>query len=183
MTVTLSGNGVSPFDEVTLSTDAASVEIDIRDDASQNIILVTGTVGADTDSIYGRFKLLDSGGSDINNARGRLMSSNTTSTSFWNSSAIATNYYGLGNDNSDSDINGERMSFMVWITCSQNASEPFYDVGMQGFIVSHGTGSNVYLSRVGNYYEGIADPRKFKVYFTSGNVTTASLKSYIIGTD
>jgi len=183
MTVTLSGNGVSPFDEVTLSTDAASVEIDIRDDTSQNIILVSGTVGADTDNVYGRFKLLDSGGSDINNARGRMMSSGTTSTSYWNLSALATNYYGLGNSNADTNIAGERLSFMTWITCSQNASEPFYDVGMQGFIVSHGTGTTTYLSRAGNYYEGTADPRKFKVYFSSGNVSTASLKSYIIGTD
>ena len=183
MTVTLSGNGVSPFDEATVTTDAASVEVDIRDNTSQNIILVSGTVGADTDNIYGRFKLLDSSGTDIGNGRGRLMSSNTTTTSYWNLSALATNYYGLGNNSSDSNIAGERMSFMVWITCSQNASQPFYDVGMQGFIVSHGTGSTSYLSRNGTYYEGTADPRKFKVYFSSGNVSTASLKSYIIGTD
>lgn len=183
MTLTLSGNGFSPFDEVTVTTDAASVEIDIRDDTSQNVCLVMGTIGAATDGVYGRFKLLDSGGTDIGNARGRMAALGSSNSSFWNLSALSTNYFALGNNNSDSNINGERMSFMVWINATQNASEPFFDVSIHGFITSHGTGSTAYLSRNGNYYAGSADPRKFKVYLNSGNISTASLKSYIIGTD
>lgn len=184
MTVTLGGNGIAPFDEATLTTDAASIEVNIRDDTSQNVSLVMGTFGAATNNVYGRFKLLDSGGSDIGNANGRVASvGNTTSTTTWQISALSTNYYGLGNSNSDSDINGERANFMLWVQMSQNASEPFYDVSMHGFINVHSTGSTIYIQRNGNYYEGAADPRKLQIYLSSGNLSTASLKSYIIGTD
>jgi hypothetical protein len=183
MTVTLGGNGLIPFDEATTTVDASDIQVDIRDDTAQNVCLVVGTVGSDTDNVYGRFQLRDSSNSNISNARGRMMSSNTTTTSYWNVSALSTNYYGLGYSNSRGSIDGERLSFMLWIMCSQNASNPFFDVSMQGFVVSHGTGSTVYLSRNGNYYRGTADPRKFNFYFNSGNISNASLKSYIIGQD
>ena len=52
MTVTLGGNGIAPFDEATLTTDAASIEVNIRDDTSQNVSLVMGTFGAATNNVY-----------------------------------------------------------------------------------------------------------------------------------
>lgn len=184
MTIVLGGNGLTPFDEATVTTNAASVEVDIRDDATQNVCLVMGTVGAASDGVYGRMQLLDSGGTAINNTRGKMANvGDTTSTSIWHTSEVSTNYYALGSASSDSSVAGERLNFMLWINAAQNASEPFFDVSAFGFIHVHGTGTVQYLSRNSWYYEGAAAPYKLKFFFNSGNISTASLKSYIIGSD
>jgi len=182
VTVTLDGNGFAPFDEATISTDAASVTIDISDDSNQNICLVMGSVGADTDNAFGRMQLLDSGSSAITNVRGNTASLGVTnSTIQLTGDVFTTNYYGLGNASSDSSIAGERMQLMTWIQASQNASEPFYDVVVRTFSTQAYTNNNVFQSSVGLYFQGTAVPRKLKFYFSSGNISTASLKSYIIG--
>ena len=134
MTVTLGGNGVSPFDEVTLSTDAASIVVDIRDDTSQNVILVTGTFGVDTDSVYGRFSLLDSSDTVLTDIKGRAGVFNSTNSTSNFATSISSNYFALGNSNSDSNIDGERLSFDAIIHASQNSSQPFYDIIFLGFL-------------------------------------------------
>ena len=184
MTITLGGNGLTPFDEIEESGNVASVEVDIRDDDSQNICLVMGTVGSNSDNVFGRVQLLDSGGTVISNIKGRSASVGiTTSTGAWSSDLISTNVYGVGNSSSDSSISGERMQLMVWIQAAQNASQPFYDVTMHIFSNFTYTSGAFYSGRSGAYYQGAANPRTLKFFFSSGDISNANLKSFIIGTD
>ena len=170
MTVTLGGNGLQFFDSVVLTSDAGSVTIDIRDDASQDICLVTGTVGCSIDNSYGRFKLQEADGTDISAVRGRsAVVGNTTTTSSWGTTAVGTNIYGVGSQ-----------SFMLWINASRVASEPYRDVHCHGFMVTHGTGTTVYIHRNAWYYEATPAPYKLVYYWNQGNITTADIKSYLI---
>ena len=184
MTITYGGNGLTPFDEIEESGNVTSVEVDIRDDDTQNICLVMGTVGCATDSVFGRIQLLDSGGTAISNILGRSASVGvTTNTGSWSSDLVSTNYYGLGNLNSDSSISGERMQLMIWIQTAQNASQPFYDVSMHIFSNFVYTSGAMYSGRSGAIYKGTANPRTLKFFFNSGVLSNANLKSFIIGTD
>ena len=183
MTVILGGDGLTPFDEVTLSTDAATMAVNIRDSTSQNIILVTGTFGVDTDGVYGRFSLLDSSDTALTDIKGRAGVFASTSSTANFTSSVSSNYFSLGNSNSDSNIDGERMSFHAQIHASQNSSQPFYDISFYACCVWVGTSNSPNIGNTYAYYRAAADPRKFKIHLSSGNISTGSLKSYIIGKD
>ena len=182
MTVSFDGNGLVPFDEVTISTNAASGVIDICDDSNQNICLVTGTMGAATDASFTRFQLLDGSSNVIGNIKGNSgsvgYSSDTTQLA---SNVMAGNYGSMGNLNSDIFINGERMNLFIWIEASQNASQPFYDVSIKLFSTFIANTGDADQGHAGAYYQGPAIPRKLKFYMSTGNVSTASFKSYILG--
>ena len=182
MTVSFDGNGFIPFDEVTLSTNATTVTIDINDDSNQNICLVTGSVGAATDNAFGRLQLLDSSSNAISSMKGNTGTIGVTTTTLQTSGTdFTTNYYGQGNLNSDSAVGGERMQLMLWIQASQNASEPYYDVHVKLFSTFTYTNGNAYQGQSGQYYQGIAVPRKLKFFWATGDISTASFKSYILG--
>lgn len=182
MTVSFDGNGFIPFDEATLSTNAASVTIDINDDSNQNICLVTGSVGAATDNVFGRLQLLDSSDTAIGNMKGNTGTIGVTTTTVQTSlTNFTSNYYAQGNLNSDSAVSGERMQLMIWIQASQNASEPFYDVHVKLFSTFAYTNGNIYQGQSGQYYQGTAVPRKLKFFWNTGDISTASFKSYILG--
>ena len=182
MTVSFNGNGFIPFDEATVSTNATTVTIDINDDSNQNICLVTGSVGPYTDNAFGRLQLLDSSGTAISNLKGNTgtigVTTNTIQTSGTN---FTSNYYGQGSFASDSQISGERMQLMIWIQASQNASEPFYDVHVKLFSTFTYTNGNAYQGETGQYWQGTAVPRKLKFFWNTGDISTASFKSYILG--
>lgn len=182
MTVSFDGNGLVPFDEVTISTDAASGTIDICDDSNQNICLVTGTMGAATDANFTRFQLLDGSSNVISNVKGNSGSVGySTSTTQLATNVMPANYGSMGNLNSDIFINGERMSLYAWIEASQNASQPFYDVSVYIFSSYATNTGDILQGHTGAYYQGTAVPRKLKFYMNTGNVSTASFKSYILG--
>lgn len=182
MTVSLTGNGFIPFDEVTLSTNATTVTIDINDDSNQNICLVTGSVGPSTDNAFGRLQLLDSSGTAIGSLKGNTGSVGVTNSTLQTSGTnFTSNYYGQGNLNSDSGIAGERMQLMLWIQASQYQYEPYYDVHVKLFSTFTYTNGNAYQSETGQYWQGLAVPRKLKFFWNTGDISTASFKSYILG--
>jgi len=182
MTVSFDGNGLVPFDEVTISTNAASGTIDICDDSNQNICLVTGTIGAATDGVFVDFQLLDASSNVINNVKGNTGEmGRTLSTIQLATNKIRANNGALGNLGSDSSISGERMSVFIWIQASQNASEPFYDTSVYLFSSLEANNGDIIQGHTGAYYQGTAISRKLKFLMSSGNVSTASFKSYIVG--
>ena len=185
MTITYGGNGMVPFDTVEVSANSADVQIDIRDDTSQNFVIVTGVIGFTNNGIYGRTELRDASNNNLftnsSDARGRIGSMATTSTTAWTGPAVSTNFYSIGNLDSDATIAGERLHVLIFMQLHQITSQPFLDIHYTGIYSHLDTAGNAIGSRSIYRAQTTGDPRKLNFYASAGSISQANLRSYVIG--